>query len=104
MSPSFVSGWLGRLKDIASSAESRIESSLRKLANQNSATGTVEPVRCVRVERLIERADVYCLDVSQTHAFALANGVIAHNCGDETRYRVLGAKPEARDLNMGMAH
>jgi len=34
-------------------------------------------------------SDVYCLDAHLTHCFVLANGTIVHNCGDETRYRVL---------------
>lgn len=37
------------------------------------------------------REDVYCMTVDGPNAFALANGVIVHNCYDETRYR-LGLK------------
>ncbi|MDA8115006.1 MAG: hypothetical protein M0Z43_09820 [Acidithiobacillus sp.] len=33
-------------------------------------------------------ADVYCLSVPGYNAFALANGIMVKNCGDETRYRV----------------
>lgn len=31
-------------------------------------------------------ADVYNLEVEDTHNFAVENGVIVHNCADETRY------------------
>lgn len=30
--------------------------------------------------RSAKQNDVYCMEVDGTHAFALANGVIAHNC------------------------
>lgn len=33
-------------------------------------------------------ADVYCLNVPNYHAFTLSNGLLVHNCGDETRYRI----------------
>lgn len=32
------------------------------------------------VAKLDEKEDVYCMEVEDTHCFALANGVIAHNC------------------------
>lgn len=32
------------------------------------------------VEKLVERADVYDLEVPQYHNFILANGVVVHNC------------------------
>lgn len=31
-------------------------------------------------------ADVYNMEVDETHDFAVENGVIAHNCYDECRY------------------
>ena len=37
-------------------------------------------------------ADVYNLEVGETHAFAIAGGLIVHNCADETRYRVMHRK------------
>lgn len=32
------------------------------------------------------RADVYNMEVDGTHNFAVENGIIVHNCYDETRY------------------
>ena len=37
--------------------------------------------KVIAVERLEERADVYCLRVEEYHNFALAAGVFVHNCG-----------------------
>lgn len=51
----------------------------------------------MRVAALNERADVYCLTVPETGAFALGNGVIVHNCGDETRY-ACSARPWVRAI------
>jgi hypothetical protein len=34
-------------------------------------------------------ADVYNLEVEQTHCFAVAGGLIVHNCGDAARYLVM---------------
>lgn len=31
-------------------------------------------------------ADVYNMEVDTTHSFVVQNGVVAHNCYDETRY------------------
>jgi hypothetical protein len=36
-------------------------------------------LRVVRVRRLSETADVWCLTVPEYHHFALANGAISHN-------------------------
>lgn len=55
----------------------------------NSAGTIAKPVRCVSVERLLDRRDVYCLTVPETGNFALENGVIVANCADETRYACL---------------
>lgn len=48
--------------------------------------------------------DVYCLAVDDLHSFALANGVIVHNCYEEVRYFCMSRpmKPRVRikpDLN-----
>lgn len=32
------------------------------------------------------KADVYNMEVEGTHDFAIANGIIVHNCYDEFRY------------------
>ena len=32
------------------------------------------------------KADVYNMEVETTHSFVVQNGVVAHNCYDETRY------------------
>jgi tRNA-splicing ligase RtcB (3'-phosphate/5'-hydroxy nucleic acid ligase) len=37
--------------------------------------------KVIAIERLTERADVYCLQVEEHHNFALAAGVFVHNCG-----------------------
>jgi phage terminase large subunit-like protein len=47
------------------------------------------PKVCLEVrqrEYRTSRADVYCLDVPTTHAFAVGPGVIVHNCMDAFRY------------------
>lgn len=36
-------------------------------------------------------ADVYNMEVEDTHDFAVANGVIVHNCYDECRYVLMEA-------------
>ena len=38
-----------------------------------------------RVERA-GHADVYNMEVEETHDFVIQGGVISHNCADETRY------------------
>jgi hypothetical protein len=38
-------------------------------------------------------ADVYNLEVEDTHDFAVAGGIIVHNCGDDARYQVMAAAP-----------
>jgi len=42
-------------------------------------------LRCVKIE-VASRADVYCLEVPDNHAFAVGNGTIVHNCLDAMRY------------------
>ena len=52
-----------------------------------SAGALGENKKAVKVIKGIS-SDVYCLSVPGYGAFALANGVMVKNCGDETRYRV----------------
>ena len=44
-----------------------------------------------RVERA-GHADVYNMEVEETHDFVIQGGVISHNCADETRYMCM-ARP-----------
>jgi hypothetical protein len=53
---------------------------------QNFATRIVKRVRCVGVENLQERRDVYCLTVPTNHTFSIEGGILVANCGDMTRY------------------
>ena len=46
----------------------------------------------VKSIRAAGRADVYNMEVEDTHSFVLESGVAAHNCYDELRY-VLMANP-----------
>jgi len=78
--------WGERLRSLASSVASIIQSLLPKRANPSSVTPIAKHAHCVRVERLSEPTDVYCLTVPDAGCFALASGVIVSNCGDETRY------------------
>jgi hypothetical protein len=47
------------------------------------------PIRCVRIDDVSERADVYCLRVPATRAFAVNSGIIVSNCMDACRYLVM---------------
>ena len=40
----------------------------------------------VKRVRLAGRADVYNMEVEDTHDFVIQGGVISHNCADEWRY------------------
>lgn len=40
----------------------------------------------VKAIRLAGAADVYNLEVEETHDFAVESGIIVHNCYDELRY------------------
>ena len=42
-------------------------------------------MKVARVEP-IGRADVYNMEVEDTHDFVIQGGVVAHNCADEVRY------------------
>lgn len=44
------------------------------------------PVRCVSVEPLKARRDVYCLVADVSHAFSVNGGIVVSNCYDEFRY------------------
>lgn len=63
--------------------------------------------RVVEVRPAGRLPEVYCLTVdSDVPAFALANGVVVHNCADEVRYRCLEvrmprAEARARIQNIG---
>lgn len=49
----------------------------------------------VRSVDLAGHADVYCMNVENTHCFAVGeSGIIIHNCYDETRYRVITKRYE----------
>lgn len=45
-------------------------------------------------------ADTYCLNAETTHSFAVAGGIIVHNCYDDARYRVTAAKRDARRVKI----
>ena len=71
-----------------------------------SALASGAGTRAVAVLRVEEAGsgDVYCLAVDDLHSFALANGVIVHNCYEEVRYFCMSRpmKPRVRikpDLN-----
>ena len=40
----------------------------------------------IRTIRRAGRADVFNMEVEETHDFVIQGGVIAHNCADEWRY------------------
>lgn len=40
----------------------------------------------VKAVRRAGRADVYNMEVEETHDFVIQGGVISHNCADEWRY------------------
>lgn len=40
----------------------------------------------VKSVRYAGKADVFNMEVEDTHDFVIQGGVIAHNCADETRY------------------
>ena len=42
------------------------------------------------------KADVYNMEVDETHNFAIGNGVITHNCYDEVRYMCMARPIKAR--------
>jgi hypothetical protein len=58
----------------------------RNLKESATATQIAKRVRCVGVESLQERRDVYCLTVPTNHTFSIEDGILVANCGDCTRY------------------
>lgn len=52
-------------------------------------------VFCRAVRALANRSDVYCLEVPETNAFALANGAVVHNCMDAARYVIMSGRAVA---------
>lgn len=52
--------------------------------NRAFATRTAKPLRCVAVEPLNEKRDVYCLATSQAY-LTVNGGIVASNC-DALRY------------------
>ena len=40
------------------------------------------------------RADVYNMEVEDTHSFVIQGGVISHNCADAIRYGKAGLSPK----------
>lgn len=53
-------------------------------------------------------ADVYNMEVSDTHSFLVENGFVVHNCYDETRYacmsRPMTGKPPREPETMIQKH
>jgi hypothetical protein len=45
------------------------------------------------------RGPVYNLEVEETHAFAVAGGVVVHNCADELRYVLMGLGAPAQAID-----
>jgi len=45
------------------------------------------------------RADVYNMEVDDTHDFVIQGGVISHNCADESRYFCM-ARPIGPRINL----
>lgn len=89
--------WMQRLVPFAKNAESHIKSVLQKLSKVNFAAQTVERVRCVSVERLKEKRDVYCLTVPSTGVFAIQGGILVSNCADDWRYACM-SRPFSRPI------
>jgi len=71
------------LRKIARCVGSLLRQSASMRIGRCTATTTAKPVRCVSVERLSERQDVYCL--STRNGWLSVAGVVASNC-DSVRY------------------
>jgi hypothetical protein len=78
-----------------SSGRASIAASISRLwsvivgTRSGSAPQLARPLRIASVERLNERADVWCLTVPEDQCFALSNGAVVHNCShaaDAFRY------------------
>lgn len=53
----------------------------------------------VKSVRYLGKADVYNMEVDDTHDFVIQGGVISHNCADEARYLCMSRpiKPVIRE-------
>lgn len=78
----WISGCLRRV----TSAAAGIGFPLPESSKENTAVVRARRVRCASVERLSERADVYCITVPETGCFAIEGGLLVSNCADEWRY------------------
>jgi hypothetical protein len=81
----FAPSWLSGCLRFVRNAVAATWSLPRTLIMGDFAVRTARLVRCVSVERLSERRDVYCLTVPDIECFAIEGGFIVHNC----RYAVL---------------
>jgi len=72
-------------KSASNAASLTIPLSLRRVL-ASIVTRIAKQKRCVSVERLKEKQDVYCITVPRDEAFTLSIGVVVHNCGDSLRY------------------
>ena len=61
------------------------------------ATKIAKRVRCVRVEKLSERQDVYCLTVPSNATFSVEGGILVSNCVDGVRYACM-SRPYVTNL------
>lgn len=52
----------------------------------------------MKVKRIthVGKADVFNMEVDETHDFVIQGGVISHNCADETRYFCMARPIEPR--------
>lgn len=69
---------------------------------RNSVIPTVKPLMVEQVERLEEKADVWCINVPDAKHFALSNGAIVHN-SDCMRYLCI-TLPKTRDSMTAEEH
>lgn len=58
---------------------------LEALASGFRASAASRAARVISIESA-GSADVYCLEVPDTHAFTIEGGIVVHNCGDTLRY------------------
>jgi hypothetical protein len=79
----------------APNAETNINALQSGRSNPSSVGITAKRARCVSVERLNEKQDVYCITVPSTGCFALAGGMIVANCADDWRYACM-SRPYVR--------
>jgi hypothetical protein len=84
-----------QLMQLANNAAKLIRSTFTSNIKANTAETTARLVRCVSVERLSERQDVYCLTVPSNGRFSIESGMIVSNCSDEWRYACM-SRPYVR--------